>query len=374
MKIVHVLPSLARGGGERLTIELANRQVEAGQDVALVVGSALPAELAHGGLDPRVEAHFITSDRGRLRYRAMLPWIWRNRSWLASRDVLHCHLTYGALFAEAFRRLAGVTRPAIVETYHAVGMPIPRWLRALHARLASGWDGLTMMVDDPYWRDFSQRHPQIVSRVIPVGVEAPPKVSTSAARAYRESLAIPEDARIVTSIGRLVAERRPRSYVPVFAQVAEAMGRDIHFLMGGEGPEREAIEADAKEAGLADRLHLPGLVTEIELPLAVSDLYVTANVGPVPGVAGLQAVAAGIPVVALQLRGDYAAGPGDWIWSSSDAREIASKAVELLRDPSASGVMAKKQAVHLSTHHSAPAMAAAYEEFYRDAIANARLG
>ena len=34
----------------------------------------------------------------------------------------------------------------------------------------------------------------------------------------------------------------------------------------------------------------------------------TANVGPVPGVAGLQAVAAGIPTIALQLRDDYEDG------------------------------------------------------------------
>lgn len=372
MKIAHVLPSLARGGGERLTIELANRQVAAGHEVALVVGSRLPAELAHGGLDDRVETHFITSDRGRMRYRAMLPWIWRRRAWLAGHDILHCHLTYGALFAAAFRKIAGSTRPAIVETYHAVGMPIPRPLRALHARLASSLDGLTMMVDDPYWQHFSRRHPGIVSRTIPVGVDAPPKVSEAARKAYRASLGIPERTKVVTTIGRLVSERRPRSYIPVFDAASKALGPDVHFLMGGDGPEREAIEVDAKTAGIGDRLHLPGLVTQIEFPLSISDLYLTANVGPTPGVAGLQAIAAGVPTIAIQLSDDYRSQSADWIWSSRDLDRVGSEAVGLLRDPAKAGALAQRQQVYLDAHHSAAAMAAAYEQFYRDATANAR--
>ena len=210
MKIVHVLPSLARGGGERLTIELANRQVSAGHEVALIVGSLLPADMIHGGLDPRVATKFITSDRGRRRYRAVLPWIWKNRRWLGSRDVIHCHLTYGALFGAAFRRLARGQRPAIVETYHAVGMPISPLQKRLHRLLATNWDGLALMVEERGWREFARQRDGIAFRVIPVGVDAPAQVSQSVADAYRRKLGIPQDALVVTTIGRLVAERRSR--------------------------------------------------------------------------------------------------------------------------------------------------------------------
>lgn len=68
MKIAHVLPSLARGGGERLTIELANRQVEAGHDVTLIIGSFLPVEMTHGELDVAEAA--VTSDQ---REATVLP-------------------------------------------------------------------------------------------------------------------------------------------------------------------------------------------------------------------------------------------------------------------------------------------------------------
>lgn len=370
MKIVHVLPSLARGGGERLTIELANRQVAAGHEVALLIGGKMPVEKIHDGLDPRVIAIHLSTSSGRGRYAAMLPWIWRQKSWLGSRDVLHCHLTYGAVFATAFRRIAGTDqRPVVVETYHAVGMPIPRALKWLHARLARKWDGLALMAHDPWWHGFAERH-GVLSRVIPVGVDRPSPVAPHAADAFRKSLSIPREALVVTTIGRLVAERRPRSYVPIFARIAKALGRDVHFVMGGEGPERQAIEADLNSAGIRDRVHLLGLVRNVELPLAISDLYLTANVGPVPGVAGLQAIAAGNPTLAIQLRENYSATPEDWIWSSRDPDAVASRAVELLRNPAAARKLADSQAAHLAKTHSAEAMAAQYEHFYCDVIAS----
>ena len=371
MKIVHVLPSLARGGGERLAIELANRQVDAGHEVSFVIGSSLPAERTHGGLDPRVSVHEVSAAAGRSRYGAMLPWIWRKREWLGSQDVLHSHLTYGALFATAFMRVSSSRRPAIVETYHAVGMPIPKAARWLHARLASRWDGLSLMVEDPYWRRFIERNPSVISEIIPVGVGPPPVSDLSPAdrEQYRSAFEIPAGSLVVTSIGRLVAERRPRAYLPVFAELTRLIDGDVHFLLGGDGPEREAMEADAKALGVHDRLHFAGLVREIERPLAISDLYLTANVGPVSGVAGLQAIAAGLPTIAIQLRDDYSPPPTDWIWSGRDPKEIAQRAAALLRDPAAANTLTTAQQQHLEAHHSAAAMAAAYERFYQAAIA-----
>ncbi|MCH8615870.1 glycosyltransferase [Sphingomonas sp. SM33] len=371
MKILHVLPSLARGGGERLAIELANRQVAAGDKVTMVLGHPLPKDRAHDGLDRRVKVHLV-SDKpmGRLgKYPEMVRWISANRSLIADHDVLHCHLTYGALFAAGARALAGRNGPAVVETYHAVGMPIPRIQRWFHAQLAGQWDGLGMMVEDPYWREFFKRNAHIASKVIPIGLgETDTSNVTRKQQAdYRASLGIPADAKVVTTVSRLIEERRPRRYVPAFATIAEELGPNVYFVMGGDGPERAAIERDAAAAGIADRLHLPGLIERIELPLSISDLYVTANVGAVSGVAGLQAVAAKVPVIAIQLRGDHS-GESDWIWSSRNPAEVGDKAVELLRSDQTRNELAKRQYRHLQAEHSAAAMARSYGALYREAI------
>lgn len=371
MNILHVLPDLGRGGGERLAIELANGQAEAGHRVTMLLGYRLPQGEGHDPPDPRVEVRTMADHRpGRLgKYAAMIRWLRRNRELIAAQDLLHCHLTFGAIFGSFVRRMS--RRPAIVETYHAVGMPIPRIQRWAHARLASQWDGISFMVGDPYWEKFTRVHREIVSRLIPVGVASPPPVSGAEQSRYREELGIASDALVVGTIGRLVEERRARRYVPAFARIARQVGDRVHFVMGGDGPERERIRRDAQSLGIAGKLHLPGLVRRVELPLSVFDLYVTANVGPVCGVAGLQAVAAGLPVIALQLNPGHA-GDGDWIWSTSDPVELGDRAAELLASREQRRELAERQRAYLEANHSPAAMVRNFEAFYRDAIAARR--
>jgi glycosyltransferase involved in cell wall biosynthesis len=365
------------GGGERLAIELANRQVAAGHRVTMILGHPLPSEQAHNGLSPKVAVVFVSPRTlGRFgKYPEMVRWIASNRALIADQDVCHCHLTYGALFATAARHLTGSGRPAIVETYHAVGMPIPRLQRWFHAQLASQWDGLGTMVDDPYWRSFMEKNSQIASKVIPVGVAAPPlsRVTKRARAEYRAAVGIrPTTQMVVCTIGRLIEERRPRRYVPVFKSIANDLGPAVEFLMGGDGAERGAIERDAAAAGISDSLHLPGLIERVELPLSITDLYVTANVGPVPGVAGLQAIAAGIPVIAIQLSNEYASSEKDWIWSSRDPQAVARQAVQLLQSAELRKELSARQKAHLTANHSAEAMARNYESLYREAMRRRR--
>jgi glycosyltransferase involved in cell wall biosynthesis len=378
MKIVHVVPSLGRGGGERLVIEFANREAAAGHQVAVVASCRLSEALSHGGLSPEVDLRFLSEHElaGVNRYRPLLPWLWRQRDWLSGQDILHCHLTFGAVFATAFQilaRLTGRRRPAIVETYHAVGMPIASLHRWFHARMAARRDALSFMVEEPYWREFMRRHPRLNAKIIPVGVSAPDLAGVGAQRssALRAQAGIPAaGATVVGTIGRLVPERESHRYIPVFARIAREAGDGVHFFMGGDGPEAGRIRALIAEAGLEERIYLAGLVQEMEPVFSILDLYITSNVGSVPGVAGLQAIAAGLPTIAIQLVPAYRPSETDWIRSSSDPDEVAAWAVELIRSPEKRRELAERQGRYLEERHSPQAMAKSYEALYREAIAS----
>lgn len=373
MKIVQVLPALTKGGAEKVAVDLANGLVASGDEVAMVVAYPVDPELQQRALDPRVDLHFIRTSRSRFgAYASMLPWLAKNRRWIAGFDIVHCHLTFGSAFGAALsglRRAGGKTRPKIVETYHTVGTPIGVAERRLHMALSATHDGLVTMAMDGPWRRFLANHPELCSTLIPNGISLPIEMPAAAeTQAYRRRCGIPDKAKVVGTVGRLVEGRKPADLIAIFGQIAKVMP-GVHFMMAGDGPERERVEALARSLGLAERVHFPGLTVRPALPFSIIDVYISLNVGAITGIAALEAAAARVPIVALQLNPDHRAGPDDWIFSSRSKDEVASEAVRLLRSPKARSVLAGHQQAHVRSRHSRDAMTEAYKAFYRRVFA-----
>jgi glycosyltransferase involved in cell wall biosynthesis len=303
----------------------------------------------------------------------------RHRAWLAEQDIVHCHLTFGAVFGAAVRALTalGKSRPTVVETYHSVGMPMPPLNRWLRARLAARFDAFALMAQDDYWSRFVASHPDLLSRVILNGISDPGPIEADplVRRAYRRRLSIPDDCRfVVGTVGMLRPDRVPWRFVQIFAQIARALGSQVHFVLAGAGSEYDRVRSMVAEHGLEAQVHMPGLVLDPRLPLSILDLYVTINVREVTGLAALEAAHAGVPVLGIQRADGYCAQPEDWIWSSHDARETAERAIALLRSPAELRALAERQSAYVRTHHSADAMFRSYDALYQAAMERRRRG
>ena len=377
MKIAHVIPALTKGGAERVVVDLANAAVDDGHDVSIVAAVPAPPELIARGLRPEVNVMHIGTGSIRAAYLGLVPWLIRNRKWLFGQDVLHCHLTFGSVFASAAQRLRSLLRhdrPVVVETYHAVGMAIPNGERARHAMLLSGRDAVAFMADDPFWRGYAERNQDTIFQTIPNGIAGLSRAPRQRSERYRkEQTSIPDKKRaVVGTVGRLVPARRPDLLIDAFETVTKTFGRDVHFLMGGEGPERGALERAARRKGIAGQVHLPGLVVDPAEPIGLIDLYLTVNVGATTGIAALEAAFLGVPIIALQLQDGYSRGAGDWMWSSPDPSELGAKAVELLEDPRALAELGARQQAFARTRFSVAAMAQAYSALYQAAFERAR--
>ena len=374
MKITYLIPALTKGGAEKVVADLANLAVAQGHEVNIVAARMADPALLQDQLDARIKLNFVThgqSGKGQ-SYAALLPWLMRNWNWLRKQDVVHCHLTFGALLGSAIglkRKFSPAANPRIIETFHGVGMPYAPWqgtvtaFQARHLR-----DGFALMAQDRYWSKFVLANPELPLAIIPNGIATnQPKSSDTEQLAYRRDAGIPDDAPVIGTVGRLRAERNPFATVAAFAEAGRLLGPDVHFLIAGDGPMAEAVRAEGNRLGLGDRLHLPGLAVKPWIAASVMDLYVSMNVGPITGIAGLEAAAAGIPVIALQATTDYAGGNDDWIWSDPDPVRVGAEAVRLMQSPIERQTMGAKQAEHVRAHHSAVAMLAAYFELYAKA-------
>jgi len=372
VKIAHVLPAFTRGGAERVVLDLANQAIADGHSVTIILAHPAAAELMPGRLSDEVSVRYVSRRSKEVAYASLPAWILRNWSWLRSQDVVHCHLTFGAIFGailQALRRATGSRLPAVVETNHAVGMAISPYKRAFHAALLRRRDATVFMAEDSYWRGFMARHPQRLFAVIPNGLAGPGPIEPGTSERYRQALGLRNRPITIGSISRLVRERRPDLLLETFALLVKGHGVDADLVIGGEGQARHGLEAQATELQIEDRVHLPGLATDVTKLLGVMDLYLTVNVGPITGIAALEAALSGLPIVAIQFRGDYSPSADDWVWSSPEPAAVAAKIAELLANPGALSKLARTQQGYATTHFTIASAARSYYALYEAALA-----
>lgn len=374
MKILQFIPILGKGGAERVVVDLTNQAANDGHEVSLAAWTPAPPELMSHLLRPDIPVRYLDEQRGAVwrAYMRLLPWVFSNREWLLSHDVIHCHLSMGSAFAayvQLLRGLHGRRTPAVVETYHAVGGAIPELDRALHARLLSRRDAVAFVAEDPYWARYRERRSRRLFRTIPNGISDPGPIDRAVSQRYRRNVArIPEDALVVGSVGRLVPERRPDLLLETFVRLAERSDRNVHLLLAGEGPMRVQLEETARAAGLENRVHMPGLILNPVDAFGTIDLYLTVNSGAITGIAALEAAWTGVPVAAVQLDTGYRRTESDWIWSSAEPQKLAAHVASLLEDETERGRIAEKQSALAKARYSVESMASANYALYNDVL------
>lgn len=171
------------------------------------------------------------------------------------------------------------------------------------------------------------RAPQARIRVIHNGIDidrfhpAPP--------ANREELGP------IVSVGRLVEQKNHA----LFLQAAAALARDVpaaRFVIVGDGPLRDALESQARAAGIADRVTFLGWRADVEVVLRGASLFwLTSRWEGMPNVV-LEAMASGVPVVATTVAGTRELirdGVEGFVVSGGTADGFVRHSRDLLLDP-----------------------------------------
>ena len=294
-----LVPSLAMGGGERISIALAQELVGQGVDVDLVVGDG------RGPLRAEVPREVNLVDLRAPRLRSAGPALVR---YLRSRrpGALVPTVEHASLLALAAGRVTGT--PVVVRVANTLSLldersssRKDRLVLAAARRLYRRADALVAcsegMADD--LADYCGL-PREEIRVIPnptVGRE----VRTRAAEQLDHPWFQPGEPPVVLGVGRL----SPQKNFPLLLEAFARLETPARLVVLGEGPERAALEAKAQELGLADRVDLPGMDPNPYRYFARAAVFaLSSSWEGLPG-ALIEAVACGCDVVAT----DCPSGP-----------------------------------------------------------------
>jgi glycosyltransferase involved in cell wall biosynthesis len=115
-------------------------------------------------------------------------------------------------------------------------------------------------------------------------------------------LSLPMDAIVVLQVARLDALKDHQTAIETFARVAKTRS-DVHLVLAGEGPERSSIEAAIADHSLAHQVHLLGTRSDIHHLLPAADLFLLTSISEGIPLTIIEAMAAGLPVVATAVGG-----------------------------------------------------------------------
>ena len=225
-------------------------------------------------------------------------------------SAIHCHTPVGGLLG----RLVG-KKFSLKVIYTAHGFHFYKGASALNNLiygrtekwLAKYTDALVVINEEDYEaaRSFKLKDGGRVYKIPGVGLDtekfSPPAPEERIKE--RAALDVKEDEFLLVSVGELNKNKNHETAVAAAGALIKKEDLKIKYIICGEGPRRARLEEKIIDMNLAQEILLPGYNNSVRKILCAADAFVFPSVREGLGMAALEALAAGIPVIAADNRG-----------------------------------------------------------------------
>ena len=299
IKVVFVIGNFSIGGAERLVIDQINGIDKGIFEPFLVTLLPKPANMI-GGL-----INLSENKIARFEFRSFYDW----RSWLKlikfmrrqRFDIVYTHLFFANLVA---RTVAIVSRISIIiSVEHNIYENKKRWYILVDKILAKFTDKIIAVSESV--KEFTIRQENIKPEkfeVIYNGIDISPLKIDRAIKL--KELNLPSDSLVVTAVGR-IAEQKGFIFLIKAAKRIISQFPQARFLIIGPVEERSTFQKLKDE--ISDKFQgdiiLTGPRQDIKEILSVSDIFVMPSLWEGFGISALEAMAAGLPIIASNIDG-----------------------------------------------------------------------
>lgn len=363
VKVLRVIARLNMGGPALHVAYLTKGLASRGYDTTLVAGSLARGEGSMSfvaeqlGVEVRGVSQLhreISLLRDAVATWRLVELIRRERP-----DIVHTHTAKAGALGRVAAVLAGRPRPIVVHTFHGhvlrgyFGPVRTTIFRLVETALARVTDALIAV--GPQVRDDLVAlgvAPAEKFHVVRLGVELEQRLDDSpAARAEaRRVLGVPEDRFVVGWVGRMTGIKRT-SDVLLAVRGLRDRGVDAVLCMVGDGPDRERVERQARELGIARHCLYLGYQEDVSPWYAALDAFLLPSGNEGTPVTAIEALAAARPVVATRVGGlpDVVRdGTDGFLTEVGDVDALVDALERLARDPeqrAAMGAQARERVI-----------------------------
>lgn len=254
-------------------------------------------------------------------------------------DLIHAHTRVTQMLACVLSRLAGIP---YVTTCHGL------YRRGIGRRLLKCWGKWVMAVSTPTLDDLVNRHrltPPHRAVLVRSGVEVERFSRPAPAQAvkdFRERIGL-KGSPVVGAVARLSPVKGLDSLLKAVPGLLKGYP-NLQVLLIGDGPSKPDLIRLAYELGVAGHLVISHPVEDIRVPLAAMDLFAVPSLDEGFGLGMVEAMAAGVPVVATNRGGPAEIvedGVSGLLVSPGDPEALGRSILTLLGDPARRARMAQ---------------------------------
>jgi 1,2-diacylglycerol 3-alpha-glucosyltransferase len=196
----------------------------------------------------------------------------------------------------------------------------------------------------------------------------PVQISPSQSMEIRRRYSL-EDCILLLSVGRLGHEKNLKLILKSFSLLRRQSPKDIRLMLVGSGSAEESLRQYARELGVDQQVIFTGVVKHEDLPAIyqAADLFLMASTTETFGLVIIEAMAAGLPVIAVEARGskDIVIPGLNGILTAEEPQIFAAAIQSLLNNENQRSAMsqaAKQSAARYSVENIADELVTLYEE------------
>lgn len=222
-------------------------------------------------------------------------------------DIVHCHTPNASVITRLVCRKLRKQGLRVFYTAHGFhfykGAPLLNWMVFYPVeKLCSRWtDKLITINKEDFELAKTKFKAKAVCYVPGVGIDLSRFQNVDVDRAAkRREIGVPEDAFLLLSVGELNENKNHQVILRAMAQLKD---EKVHYAIAGVGEKKDELTKLAADLGVGSRLHLLGYRKDVAELNHAADVFCFPSLREGLGLAAVEAMACGTPVIAADNRG-----------------------------------------------------------------------
>lgn len=224
-------------------------------------------------------------------------------------DLIHCHTPVGGVLGRIVGKIYRIKK--VIYTAHGFhfykGANLANWLLFYPVeKILSKFTDVLIVINSEDYEIAKRFYSKKLEYIPGVGLDTKAIRELKVNREIkRKELGLKDDDIVLLSVGEL--NNNKNHIIPIKA-LSNIKNENIVYLIAGKGSLKDYLEEQIKNLGLKDKVKLLGYRTDVYELCKIADIYIFPSKREGLGLAALEAMASGLPLICSSIRGinDYA--------------------------------------------------------------------